>query len=125
MRQPDQARHGEPRNGARRICVRAIPFKRRRHNLAVVGQPAESTMTRRAAFTDWTVNAGLAGASSGQSGGAHWTALTQIDAYRYDDHGQATALQALLHHERGLVVQHAIPERVFLEDELAGNEQRA
>lgn len=47
---------------------------------------------------------------------AHRASLAQIDAHGDDDHRHAAALQAFLNHERSLVVEDAIPERVFLED---------
>ena len=60
--------------------------------------------------------------SRGESRRPQRASEPEVDPHGHHDHGHTAALQALLHHERGLVVQRAIPERVFLEDQLARDE---
>jgi hypothetical protein len=49
--------------------------------------------------------------------------LREIEADGEHHHRDADVLEALLDDEGGLVVKDAVPQRVLLEDELAGDDQ--
>src|SRR5262249_14684415 len=52
------------------------------------------------------------------------SAFAQVELDGQHDHGNAGVLQATLDQEGAFVVQRAVPQRVFLEDDLPGDNQR-
>ncbi len=64
------------------------------------------------------------GRGAGGQGGAIALGGAQVELYRQHDHRDALVLQAALDQKRGLVVERAVPGGVFLEDDLARDDER-
>jgi len=142
-----KTRSGKPRNGARQECfprsepeaqerlprcleahiaksLRAYSYRATEATTTTttIGQGAASSMTRRAGRAASALFKRQTPVSGSEHGSAQGSAGAQVDPHGHDDHRHTATLKPLLHHERGLVVKHPVPEGVFLENQLASDE---